>query len=200
MKNTRINFWLLFRKTLWSLLVRYDKVGSLWFRVRPLLFFGTLLSFPIIFSLFYGDYKDYSVSFPTVEQTMISEGNLSEVKINRIFHYQLITSKGEKIILNGPLKSKKGMFYNEETKQWLSHPATVRWFMLPSGKGFIVELWMNGKQYVNMTEAYSVFNKLKNSNFPIIILLVWVGMCLLSAISEFMYVRKKLLEKNTLPL
>lgn len=196
MKPKEVTFWLVLRKTFWSLLIRRDKVGSLWFRTRPFLFFGFLLSLPIVFPLFYSSYMDYKILFPTTEKMIISEGNFSEAKINKIFYYQLITSSGNKIRFEHNFVTEQGTFYNDNTREWLSHPATVQWFMLPSGQGFIVDLWMNGKQYMNINQAHKHFDRLANTSVPLIMIIIWIGGCLLSAISEFMYVRKKLIEEK----
>jgi hypothetical protein len=191
MNHTKIGFWYILGKTLGSLLTNFDSKKNIYSKARQYRFFLFLVFF-IMFGFFsYDDYIDSRIAYPSLNEMTLSEGNLTEVKKGKILHYQLTTKQGEKILLeHHPYESK--LFYNKETKEWLSHPATVRWFQFPSGTRRIMEVWIEGKQYLDAQESYKDFNRKKNSHFLLIVVLISGGICLLSFISEFIYVKNKL--------
>jgi hypothetical protein len=190
MNSTTLGFWRIFAKTLGSLLSNFDSTRAAGSQQRQY-FLIVFLGFTIMFAFFgYDDYIDYRIPFPSLREMTLSEGNLTRVKKGKVLHFQLTTNQGEKILFAGNLTHESGLFYNKETKEWLSHPATVRWFQFPSGERGMMEVWVEGTQYRDMQETIKRFNDGKNNHTFITLALISIGICLLLFIFEFIYVKK----------
>jgi len=144
----------------------------------------------------YDDYIDSRIAYPSLNEMTLSEGNLTEIKKGKFLHYQLTTKQGEKILFERSFAPEQGMFYNKETKEWLSHPATVRWYMQPSGIGEITELWIEGKQYRNNDQSKKTFERYQQNHNVYIFILLFLALALWSVGGEYYYVKKLIMEAN----
>lgn len=196
MKIEEVSFWFILRKTLLSLFFRNDKVGSLWFRARPILFFGVLFLIVLFIAWTYEDYIDFSTSYPTEDKTFITDGQISEVKINRQFFMQLENNQGRKIIFKSNwmfnANSKKGMFYDDSGNA-IKRLGKVRYVMLPSGKAWIVELWIEEKIYIDENASRNDFLKHQENYTRHIIIISLFLLIIFMIVSEYRYVKKNLI-------
>jgi len=196
MNHTKIGFWYIFGKTLGSLLSNFDSTREAGSQQRQY-FLIVFLGLFFISCLFgYKHYIDSRIAYPSLNEMTLSEGNLTEIKKGKFLHYQLTTKQGEKILFERSFAPEQGMFYNKETKEWLSHPATVRWYMQPSGIGEITELWIEGKQYRNNDQSKKYFEKYKEDNSQYIFMVLFLALALWSVGGEYYYVKKLIMEAN----
>jgi hypothetical protein len=196
MNSTTIGFWRIFAKTLGSLLTNTDSKRDIHSKARQARFFVFLGLF-IMSSLFgYEHYINTNIQYPSLNEMTLSEGNLTEVKKGKFLHYQLTTKQGEKIQFERSFPPEEGMFYNKETKEWLSHPAKVRWYMQPSGLGEITELYMEGKQYRTNDQSKKAFERYQQNHNVYLSMVLFLTLALWSVIGEYYYVKKSIMEAN----
>lgn len=194
-----VSFWLILRKTLLSLFVRNDKIGSLWFRARPILFIAVFFLLILFIVWVYEDYIDFSTSYPVKDKTFITDGQISEVKLNRQFFMQLENNQGRKIIFKPNwmfnANSKKGMFYDDSGNA-IKRLGKVRYFILPSKKAWIVELWIEEKKYINESTSQKDFLKHQENYTRHIIIISLFLLIIFMIVSEYRYIKNSLLEIN----
>lgn len=181
---------------MWSL----DRNGNTWYKIRAfsLLCLGTWTA---IWGYFmYIDYKDFSAPYPKYEYLKSDQGILTYKKYaKREYGLTLIKLDGISIRMNKKYGAFSGIdsWFIGKDLNWKydrRYPVTIRWFILPSGTAWIVELERDGNQVISYQKAKDDFYKTKNYVTKITFYWFWLPFFLLLTI---IYFEASALRKNT---
>ncbi|MDY0265805.1 MAG: hypothetical protein RBR12_11575 [Sulfurospirillum cavolei] len=193
-KHKELSFWIVFLKTMKSLIIRHENIGSWWCRARPILFFafGGLL----LFSFYLGhlNYLNRSINYPNYEQMFLDKGLFKEIKIGRLYFFELAKENGEKILFEKSGADTAYRRHKENSNNGFLLVA-VQWFWLPTNKGWINQLWIEDQCIFSQEDAKKNYDS-KSAKYG----MFWLGIaCLIFLIwiivSEYRYVKNKLSEE-----
>lgn len=140
---------------MWSL----DRSGTTWYKIRA---FVLLILTPWIVIggiQAYSDYQSFSIPYPEYEELMLKEGNLTQIKYGKHdVDLAFIDKNGQ------PTRLKSGyilypkinrLFYDTQGNynQFISLPAKIRWFKMPSGLAWIAELEIKNLSVVTYSQG-----------------------------------------------
>lgn len=192
MKSKEISFWFVLRKTLWSLIVRHDYVGSLWFRARSVLFIASMTFFLMSLYSDYQDYKMYSMTYPEYEKLNYSQGKLEEVRYGKIRDWKLMQQDGsnvrllEEYLLMNRIQN-KGFDYQKIDS------VKVLWFEMYGGRGWIAEMKINNQLIASYSERKQDYSVRRRDTFSEVFTLASFLLIVVLIIAEYRYVKKNLI-------
>lgn len=180
---------------MWSL----DRNGTTWYKIRAfaLLCIGTWVILDGFDS--YKDYQDFSLRYPKYNELNVDEGNLTKMRYGKgQYDLTLIKSDNTRIHINqkyGLYSVVEDWFHGKNHAMLdITVPVTIRWFVLPSGTAWIVELERDGNKVISYQKAKDDFYKTKNYVTNITFFWFWIPLFLLLTI---IYFEASALRKNT---
>lgn len=192
MKSKEISFWLVLRKTLWSLIVRHDYVGSLWFRARSVLFIASMTFFLLSLYSNYQDYKMYSMDYPEYEKLNYSQGKLEEFRYGKIRDWKLMQQDGSNVRLQEEYLLMKRI-QNKGFGYQKIDSVKVLWFEMYGGRGWIAEMKINNQLIASYSERKQDYSVRRRDTHGDISTLVSFLLIVILIIAEYRYVKKNLI-------
>lgn len=140
---------------IWSL----DRSGTIWYKIRAFTFL-ILTPWIVIGGIqAYSDYQSYSISYPEYENLIFNEGSLTQIKYAKNdVDLAFIDKNGQSTRLKGGYISYPKInrfFYDTQGNynRFISLPAKIRWFKMPSGSGWIAELEVKNLNVVTYSQG-----------------------------------------------
>jgi hypothetical protein len=144
-----ITVWRLFKQVLWGIFLRGRDYPGFWPKAWIPIFWASLTLAVMLFYFSHKDSVDFSTPYPQLDELHVDSGMLSEVKVARQFYFQLQRADGSTIYFrtdSAILRVVRMDWLYDDAGNKTPRPATISWFVLPSGLGWIAEIELMGEK------------------------------------------------------
>lgn len=146
------------QKATWNL-IKFDLTGSKPYRIRLVIFYLGLLWMALGYLSHSDGIREISTICPAYSELNEDVGMLGKWRDGRIMRLRLMRTDGTQINFDDEFT-----IYRVIKSEWFSEeksvPVALKWFKLPTGRAWISELSINGKQVVSYDQRCKDLNEL----------------------------------------
>ncbi len=193
-----ITAWRLFKQVLWGIFLRGRDYPGFWPKAWIPIFWGSLMLAMMMFYFSQKDGNDFSTPYPQPDKLRVDSGMLSEAKVARQYYLQLQRKDGSTILFRTDstiLRVVSMDWLYDDAGNKTPRPATIRWFELPSGLGWIAEIELMGSRLSTYEQRRRDFSERARDAGKRKIAFVFLLVCIVILVLE-VFEAKKYLKKG----